>query len=144
MESVLLVHAAATWAMVGLIWFVQLVHYPLFAGVGEASFVTYEAGHTRRTTWVVALFMPVEALTATWLTIAAPAGVHPGVVAAGLVLVASLWITTAVWQAPMHGSLSLGYDAHVQKRLVATNWVRTGLWSIRGGLVLVMLGQAMA
>ncbi|MCK6525129.1 hypothetical protein L6R49_27300, partial [Myxococcota bacterium] len=30
----LLIHAAATWFMVGLIWFVQIVHYPLFSAVG--------------------------------------------------------------------------------------------------------------
>ena len=31
----LLLHAAATLFMTGLIWFVQVVHYPLFARVGE-------------------------------------------------------------------------------------------------------------
>lgn len=35
--ALLLVHAAATWAMVGLVWFVQVVHYPLFAQVGGMS-----------------------------------------------------------------------------------------------------------
>jgi hypothetical protein len=31
MGPLLLAHAAATLFMVGVIWFVQLVHYPLFA-----------------------------------------------------------------------------------------------------------------
>ncbi len=30
-------HLLATSAMVGLIWFVQVVHYPLFAVVGSAG-----------------------------------------------------------------------------------------------------------
>ena len=30
-ETVTLVHAAATWFLVGLIWIIQVVHYPLFA-----------------------------------------------------------------------------------------------------------------
>jgi hypothetical protein len=143
MDSVLLIHVAATWAMVGLIWFVQLVHYPLFALVSEPSFVRYEAKHTRRTASVVALFMPIEALTAAWLVIETPVGVNPGLVTSGLVLVAALWVTTAAWQAPMHGRLSRGYDETTQRRLVASNWIRTALWSARGGLGLIMVGQAM-
>ena len=31
-------HAAATWFMVGLVWVIQTVHYPLFAFVGESGF----------------------------------------------------------------------------------------------------------
>ena len=34
MSALLAAHAAATWALVGLIWTVQVVHYPLFALVG--------------------------------------------------------------------------------------------------------------
>ena len=34
----LLVNAATTLFMVGVIWFVQSVHYPLFSRVGEAAF----------------------------------------------------------------------------------------------------------
>jgi hypothetical protein len=31
---VLVLHFASTFYMVGLVWFVQRVHYPLFAGFG--------------------------------------------------------------------------------------------------------------
>lgn len=143
MTAVLLIHAAATFAMVGLIWFVQLVHYPLFAQVGAAEFVGYEHQHTRRTTWSVALFMPAEAVTAAWLAFDVPPDVSTGLVWAGGALVLALWISTAAWQAPIHGRLSLGYDPVLQRRLVRSNWFRTVLWSARGVLVLVMLAQAL-
>ena len=51
--NVTLVHAAATWFLVGLIWIIQVVHYPLFARVGEDGFVAYEAAHTRLISLVV-------------------------------------------------------------------------------------------
>ena len=60
----LLLQVAATLALVGLIWFVQVVHYPLFAKVGSSSFADYEQSHQRRTTLVVAPLMLVEAATA--------------------------------------------------------------------------------
>jgi hypothetical protein len=44
------VHAFATLFMCGLAWFVQVVHYPLMARVGEPQWSEYERAHgTRRT-----------------------------------------------------------------------------------------------
>jgi hypothetical protein len=60
----LLVNAATTFFMVGVIWFVQIVHYPLFSSVGEAAFSEYERHHARRTGWVVAVPMLLELGTA--------------------------------------------------------------------------------
>ena len=75
--SLLLIHLAATWALVGLIWFVQLVHYPLFSAVAPERFVVFEAEHSKRTTWVVAVLMPAEAITGMALALNPPAGVAP-------------------------------------------------------------------
>ena len=60
-ELILLLQAAATLPMVGLIWFVQIVHYPLFGEVGHDRFADYERNHQNRTTLVVAPLMLVEA-----------------------------------------------------------------------------------
>ncbi|NND12705.1 MAG: hypothetical protein HKO10_01965 [Acidimicrobiia bacterium] len=141
-EMILLFHAAATWAMVGLIWFVQLVHYPLFSSVGESSFVGYEARHTRATTSVVAMFMPLEAVTGLWLVLGPPEGVETGLAIVGLVLVGLLWLSTVAWQAPIHGKLSRGFDGRLYRLLVGSNWLRTILWSVRGVIVLVMVSHA--
>lgn len=43
--ALLITHAAATLWMTGLIWFVQVVHYPLFALVGSTGFAAYESAH---------------------------------------------------------------------------------------------------
>ena len=40
MTYVLLTHLAATLYMVGVIWFVQVVHYPLFARAGAEGFAS--------------------------------------------------------------------------------------------------------
>ena len=72
--AMLLVHAAATLVMVGVIWFVQIVHYPLFAAVPVDGFVAYEARHTNRTAWVVGPPMVIEGFTALVLVAAPPDG----------------------------------------------------------------------
>ncbi len=140
----LLLHVAATWAMVGLIWFVQIVHYPLFSSVGRSEFVAYEGRHTTSTSWVVGLFMPIEAVTGVLLVLSPPGGVDPGLTWLGLALLGVLWSATALWQAPLHGKLSSGFDVALHRRLVRSNWLRTVLWTGRGMLVLVMVDQAMA
>ena len=71
-QIVLLLHFASTWAMVGLIWFVQIVHYPLFAQVGRDEFPLYERRHKAWTTWIVAPLMLTELLTAIVLCVWRP------------------------------------------------------------------------
>ena len=133
-QLLILLHAAATWAMVGLIWFVQVVHYPLFARVGEPGFAAYEQHHTTRTTWVVAPLMLTELGTAVWLVLR-PTG-DPALAWAGLGLLAVVWTSTAALQVPCHRRLADGFDAGVAARLVRTNWIRTAAWTARGAIAL--------
>ena len=135
----LLANVASTLLMVGLIWFVQIVHYPLYSDVSEQSFLNYELRHNRLTTWVVAPPMLVELVTATMLFWFCPAGVSRWTVGVGFVLVAVIWISTALLQVPCHDALVKGFQSVVHQRLVATNWIRTIAWSLRGCLVLSMI-----
>ncbi len=142
MTALLAVHAAATWTMVGVIWFVQLVHYPMLDRAGSAGFAAYQRENTRRTSWVVILPMAIEALTAVALALRPPAGVPRAAAWAGLALVAAIWLSTALLQVPRHRRLESGYDAVSHRGLVGTNWIRTAAWSARGGLVLWMILRA--
>ncbi len=140
-DLVLPLHLLATLALVGLIWIVQVVHYPLMAEVRE-GFVRYHELHCARIGWLVAPLMGLEALTAMLLLQARPAGVGTGWVWLGLGLVAVIWLATALLSVPEHARLALGYDAEAIQRLVRTNWVRTLAWSARGALVLWMTTRA--
>jgi hypothetical protein len=140
---VLLAHAAATLFMVGLIWFVQVVHYPLFAKVGPDVFVPYAASHGNLTSLVVGPPMLLELLTAVWLVVRPPPGVNPVVPWVGLALVGLLWLSTGLVQVPLHETLRAGFQPDAWRRLVVTNLLRTALWTGRGGLVLFMLWRAM-
>jgi hypothetical protein len=133
------VHAGAALAMVGLIWTIQVVHYPLFRHVGAEGFVSYHERHTSRIGAALALFAPLEAITALVLLAQRPAGVPAWMPAAGIVLLAVIWLATVVFSVPAHMTLSGGFDGETIDRLVATNWIRTITWSARGVLALVML-----
>jgi hypothetical protein len=135
----LILHLVATIAMVGIIWFVQIVHYPLFDGVGSNQFDAYESRHVQSTGYVVGPPMLVEAATAIWLAVYPPAGVPAVVIWLGLGVLALIWASTAALQVPAHERLSRGFDTITHRRLVHSNWFRTVGWSVRGVLAVLLV-----
>ena len=132
---VVLAQLASTYFMTGLIWFVQVVHYPLFSSVGSAEFGAYQKAHMARTTWVVAPVMLIEALTAVLLLWLRPGGVAFWQVGVGILLLAGIWFSTFWLQVPCHDSLCVQFDRAMHGRLVWSNWLRTVLWSLRAVLI---------
>lgn len=132
---ILAVHFAATAFMTGLIWFVQIVHYPLMAGWSHDDFGRWENLHRGLTERVVIPVMLVEGVTAV-LIIARGSRVRPWLGWTGLALLVGIWASTFLIQVPCHRLLSVGWDESVHARLVASNWIRTLLWSARLGIVL--------
>jgi hypothetical protein len=136
---IMVLHLAATGVMIGIIWFVQVVHYPLMALVGPNGYPAYQAAHSRRTTIVVAPPMLLELATGVWLALR-PSPFFPASTAwTGLALLALVWGSTLFLQVPQHRQLEGGFDAAAHRRLVRGNWVRTVAWTLRGILVLASL-----
>lgn len=125
-------HAVSTLVLVGLIWTIQVVHYPLFALVGADAFTAYEAAHSARITAVIGLPWAVQGVTTAALLLAPPAGVPRWLVATSAALALAPVIVTVVWSVPAHTGLASGFDAAAHARLVATNWLRTAAWTLGG------------
>ena len=136
-----LLHAAATLFMSGLIWFVQIVHYPLFAAVGAHGFSAYADEHVRLTTAVVAGPMLVEMMTGLLLYRHRPVGVSKALIGWGMVSLLIIWTSTWLLQVPQHRILSLAFDGNAHSLLVATNWLRTATWSLRSLLALAIVAR---
>ncbi len=137
---VLLIHAGVTLYMAGLIWFVQVVHYPLMASVGNDVYADYQKRHERLTGLVVGPPMLTELFCALWIAIAPPIGMSRWLAYAGLAMLAIIWLSTFFLQVPCHRQLEQGFDPTVHHRLVGTNWIRTVGWSMRGVIALLMVG----
>jgi hypothetical protein len=135
----LLSHMIATSAMCGIIWFVQVVHYPLFRRVGVSRFSNYEAAHSRLTARVVVPLMLIEAITAIGLTAWLPAQPLAWL---GLGVLALIWISTFVVQVPQHRRLAGGFDRSAHRRLVYSNWLRTIGWSMRVVIAAILSARA--
>ena len=126
--------------MVGLIWFVQTVHYPLFRAIGNESFSAYHEEHSSRISKLLVLPALTELITAAGLLWVRPSDVPLPAVLVGGALLAAIWIVTLLVQVPQHRRLAAG-SGLLQVRLVEANWVRTALWTVRGSLVIWMVVQ---
>lgn len=138
---VLFANVASMLMLVGLIWFVQLVHCPQFARVGIDRFTHYQSQHFRLTSWVVALPMLVEAVTSVALVWKPPAQDLECACWGGLSMVIVIWVSMAVLQVPRLNALTTGFDFQAHRGLVLSNRIRTVAWSMRGGLVLILHNQ---
>lgn len=138
-DVVLLLNLVASWTMVGVIWFVQVVHYPLLAVVPVESATSVAVEHQRRTGWVVMIPMTVEGVTTLLLLGMVPDGVAWFVPwLAGLPLAVAL-LATVLLSVPRHARMAANPDANVGRELVTTNWVRTIAWTLRGAVTAGML-----
>ncbi len=136
LETIFLINTFCTFFMTGLIWFVQLVHYPSFHFVNEENFAKFHKHHTVRTGIIVMPVMSVELVTSGvlawmegWTTLNA----------FGFYLVILIWLSTFFLSVPKHNALKHGKVDSLIDGLVNTNWFRTILWSIKSGLSLWVL-----
>ena len=138
---ILELHAGSTLLMAGLCWFVQIVHYPLFALVHAEKFGEYSLAHQSRTTLIVAPLMLLELASGLWILIVLDApGLRPlGWIGVGLL--ALVWASTFCVQVPLHKRLVSNAPPGLFKTLVLTNWVRTAAWSARGIVAIAMLRE---
>jgi len=139
---VVLVQTAAAWYMVGFIWTMQILHYPLFDRVGKDAFAEYETEHNRRFGLLVGPGIVLVAAT-TLIQFVSRSGSAPllAVIAEAALLVVII-VSTVLYQAPQHGKLRSGFDPAAYRVLVRSNWVRTVAWSLLGVVDLWLLWQA--
>ncbi|MFA0962286.1 hypothetical protein AB9P05_10790 [Roseivirga sp. BDSF3-8] len=125
----LLITFLLTALLTGLIWTVQLVHYPSFLNVGSDSLSQYESLHRKRIFPLVGPLMVAELIATGYLTFTQLTNNYH-ILAALLLL--PIWLHTWFFAAPAHFLLSkFGYDEKVIRRLVSSNWIRTLAWTIR-------------
>jgi hypothetical protein len=141
--SVLLVCLVAAAYMAGVSWFVGIVHYPLFAGVGAGDWRAYHRRHSDRTTAVVAVPMVVELLAAAALAVDRPPGVGAVTAAAGLAAATATWALT-VQAARLHRRIGDSLDPGAHRSLLVLHHARTALWTAHAVLVAAMVAQAAA
>ena len=117
--------------MTGIIWLVQLVHYPSFLYIDRNRFESFCRFHQQRISFIVMPAMCLELVANIWTYMQSSQSV--------LYLLSSLalyaiWLITFFISMPYHRQLSQAFDKMAVLSLIRTNWLRTLLWTVRSCL----------
>lgn len=122
------INLAISWTLVGLIWVIQLVHYPTFKYIDESQFLTFHQHHSQSISIIVLPLMLAELALSFYLAFQQN-WQYPTLIP--LLLVIFIWLSTFIIQVPVHQQLGSGKNLVLIKKLVMTNWIRTILWTAK-------------
>jgi len=128
-SSLALISLAAAAFMAGVLWIIQVVHYPLLGEVAEDSITKIATKHQALITWLVGPIMVIEAASSILLLLSWPTeAILSSLVGFGLLALAI--VVTAFQAVPLHSKIAAG-RADLIPKLVRINWTRTVAWSLR-------------
>lgn len=126
--------------LVGLIWLIQLIHYPAFRHIESTSWGHFHQAHSAMLGLLAGGPMIVSLLVGLWLSYTM--GTARQHVALGCEVVA--WIVTFGLSVPEHARLAKGKDAMAISRLIRWNWLRTMAWTSKLAVLLIPAQRAIA
>jgi len=127
-----IINVVVSWGAVILIWLVQLVHYPTFRYIDADQFQDFHQHHTHSITLIVMPLMLIELGLAIYLMWQSNFG---KIEIIAFALVVGVWLSTFLIQIPLHHALSDGKNLTIIDKLVASNWWRTFLWTVKALLL---------
>lgn len=108
------------------IWTIQLVVYPSFRYYSSDSLLKWHSTYTTTVSIIVLPLMLSQITLHCWRLWSDFSPIN----LLKVLLVASTWLVTFAIFVPLHNKIALNREiAETLSRLVAYNWIRTGLWS---------------
>ena len=128
MSSIACFQITVSWALLVLVWLVQLIIYPGFIRIPARYFSAYHSWYASRITIIVLPLMLAEViLLLSWWW----GGADRSAAYIATLAVIIVWLSTFQLQVPIHKRLKNGKDKDLIRQLVVTNWIRTSAWSFK-------------
>lgn len=134
MSIILIIHLFASFFLTGLIWTIQIVHYPGFKYIDKKNFSEFSQFHTSRITIVVLPLMLTELATAICLSYFD--SLQNPSLNINLLAVLFIWLITILSSMKDHKKLAIDKSIKVIDHLIKINWLRTILWTTKSVLIL--------
>jgi hypothetical protein len=133
LHLLLLLNLVLAAMLCGLIWLVQLVHYPGFLLVGAEKSAEYQRHHTKSIFRVVVPLMLAELFLGGWLLFSSFSfNILAYLNYAAFGCLAIIWLATFGFAVPLHNRFSKeGYKQAYVRKLIRINWIRTVAWTLR-------------
>jgi len=136
-ELVVKLHLSTTALLTGLIWMVQVVHYPSFLYIDTKRYMSFQKFHMSKIGLLVGPLMIVELLTGIQLLYYQ--SFNAMYFNLSMLIMMGIWILTAIVFTSIHEKLTHGFNEKLIFDLVNYNWIRTVLWTARLVIIYIVL-----
>jgi len=126
---VLIAHLIFSSIMTGVIWVIQIVHYPSFHFIEKELYTAFQKFHMNKISIIVIPIMLAELITGVMLLFDKSS--KDSFLITSLIILILIWALTGVFFSKVHSKLIFGYQELVVNQLVVMNWIRTLLWTLR-------------
>ena len=121
------IHLISTAIIVGIIWVIQVVHYPSFYFIERDEYVSFQKFHMDKISYIVVPVMLIESISGFILIY----NELNTVLLISMILLFFIWVLTGIFFVPIHQKLTSGYQEELVEKLVKINWFRTIFWTLR-------------
>ena len=142
MSFIFLFNLVLSFIALGLIWTIQLVHYPSMKYIPKDRFPEYHNFHSIRISILAIPLMFAELFTSIILLYQNLNNAIQTIFIVNLILVLMIWLSTFLIQVPLHNVLSKEKNTEKLSKLIFSNWIRTILWTARSILMILFLAFA--
>lgn len=135
---ILLLNLCLSAFLTGLIWVIQLVHYPLFLQVGKSQFTDYEKSHRKRISIIAMPVMIIDLSFSGMLIFTTYFDAYREYILIAFALNLIAFLSTVIFFSRIHYRLTKGYDTNLIDKLVNSNIIRTLIWTARSVILLIL------
>jgi len=135
-DDPLMIHIISTSIMVGVIWVIQLVHYPSFKYVNESDYIIFQKYHMSNISYIVFPVMFTELITALIILFFGEKSLF---FVLSLICLFLIWVITGVLFTKYHSILKEGKDLMIIEKMIKANWIRALLWTMRLIMILFVI-----
>jgi len=138
---VLIINLTAAAFLAGLMWFTQIVHYPLFTFIEKKSFIGYSIHQLKKTNYLFYIPMLVEGAFSILFMFDYPSTISSVVPFLCLCISTAVWLVSFGKIAPLLDKLNdEGLDAEIVEQLVKLNRIRTICWTLKVLILIYCMG----
>lgn len=139
METIfLLFNLISTLLIAGILWFVQLVHYPLFNEMPAKNMVNYGYYHMQKISGIINLLFIIDFITIVFLLLLVNSDLSATLMLINISIFLFIVILTRITFLPIYQQISKNPNSILITKLINLNWIRTLVWSLKVIFMLII------
>lgn len=144
METIfLLLNLISTLLIAGVLWFIQLVHFPLINEMPAKNMVNNGYYHMQKILGIINLLFIIDFITIVFLLLLVNSDLSATLMLINILIFLFTVILTRITFLPIHQNLSKNPNSFLISKLINLNWIRTLVWSLKVLFMLIIFFEVL-